>query len=347
VVLVTSGPGATNAITGIVDALMDSIPLVVITGQVPTHLIGSDAFQEADTIGITRVLHQAQLPGEGPRRPATGDPRGVPYRHRPGRPGPVLIDIPKDVQFGRAAYQGPGEVKFGHTYAPRTKGDPSRIAEAVRLIANARKPLFYTGGGRHQRRSEGCRDPARPGPRHRAPITSTLMGLGAFPASDPQWLGMVGMHGSYESEPRHARLRCDGLCRRALRRPRHRRLDAFAPNSKKIHIDIDPSSINKNVRVDVGIIGDAGEVLADMLAAWNGGKAKALKIDAWWKQIDAWRARKGFGLPALGHGDQAAARHRAALRPDPGQGRLHHHRSGPAPDVGGRSSSTSRSPTAG
>jgi acetolactate synthase-1/2/3 large subunit len=293
VVLVTSGPGATNAITGIVDALMDSIPLVVITGQVPTHLIGSDAFQEADTIGITRSCTKHNYLVK-----RTEDlPRIIHEAFHiatTGRPGPVLIDIPKDVQFGRAAYQGPGEVKFSHNYNPRTKGDPIKIAEAVKLIAHARKPLFYTGGGvvnAGPAAAMALRELVRA---TRAPITSTLMGLGAFPASDKQWLGMVGMHGSYESN--HAMHDCDVMvCVGARFDDRVTgRLDAFAPNSKKIHIDIDPSSINKNVRVDVGIVGDAASVLEDMLAVWKATKHPSINLEGWWKQIELWRARKGF-----------------------------------------------------
>jgi acetolactate synthase-1/2/3 large subunit len=297
VVLVTSGPGATNAITGIVDALMDSIPLVVITGQVPTHLIGSDAFQEADTIGITRSCTKHNYLVK-----RTEDlPRIIHEAFHiatTGRPGPVLIDIPKDVQFGKAAYQGKDEVRFSHNYNPRTKADPAKVLEAVRLIAQAKKPLFYTGGGvinAGPAASDTLRELVRA---TGAPITSTLMGLGAFPASDPQWLGMVGMHGSFESN--HAMHDCDVMiCVGARFDDRVTgRLDAFAPNSKKIHIDIDPSSINKNVRVDVGVIGDAGSVLADMLAVWKGAKHKARDLAPWWKQIDGWRARKGFGYRA-------------------------------------------------
>ncbi len=198
VVLVTSGPGATNAVTGIVDALMDSIPLVVITGQVATHLIGTDAFQECDTIGITRPITKHNY--------LVKDPADLPrvmheafHIATAGRPGPVVIDIPKDVQFGKAAYRGPGEVKHAHNYRPRTQGDPARIAEAVQMIAGARRPILYTGGGvinAGPRASALLREfAALTG----APVTSTLMGLGAFPASDEKWLGMLGMHGSFEA----------------------------------------------------------------------------------------------------------------------------------------------------
>jgi acetolactate synthase-1/2/3 large subunit len=295
VVLVTSGPGATNAITGIVDALMDSIPLVVITGQVPTHLIGSDAFQEADTVGITRsctkhnwlvkrvedlprIMHEAfQI--------ATS-----------GRPGPVVIDIPKDVQFAKGDYLGPKAAPSAHPYAPRTKGDPARIREAVELIARAKKPILYSGGGvinAGPKASALLRELAA---LTGAPVTSTLMGLGAFPASDPAWLGMVGMHGAYEAN--HAMHDCDVMVSVGARFDDRvtGRLDAFSPGSKKIHIDIDPSSINKNVRVDIGIVGDAGSILEDMIAVWKaqGRKAQPEALKPWWDQINEWRARKGF-----------------------------------------------------
>ena len=297
VVLVTSGPGATNAVTGIVDALMDSIPLVVLTGQVATHLIGSDAFQEADTVGITRpctkhnylvkrvedlphVLHEAfQI--------ATT-----------GRPGPVVVDIPKDVQFATGPYVGPEQARHAHGYNPRTEGDPHRIAEAVELIAKAKRPLFYTGGGvinSGVAASQALRAFAH---EVGAPVTSTLMGLGAFPASDPQWLGMVGMHGAFESN--HAMHDCDVMvCLGARFDDRVTgRLDAFSPGSKKIHVDIDPSSINKNVLVDIGIIGDVGKVIEAMREAWKSRRLKPLDLNDWWSEIDAWRARKGFAYRA-------------------------------------------------
>jgi acetolactate synthase-1/2/3 large subunit len=295
VVLVTSGPGATNAVTGIVDALMDSIPLIVITGQVATHLIGTDAFQECDTIGITRPCtkhnYLVKSVDELPRiiheafHIATS-----------GRPGPVVIDIPKDVQFAKGAYQGPKQVKSVHNYSPRTKGDPGRIAEAAAMIAGARRPILYTGGGvinAGPRAAELLREfAALTG----APVTSTLMGLGAFPASDPKWLGMVGMHGSFESN--NAMHDCDVMIAVGSRFDDRvtGRLDAFAPSSRKIHIDIDASSISKNVRADIGIVGDAASVLEDLIAVW---KQRNHKVDAnaladWWREIDAWRARKSF-----------------------------------------------------
>ncbi|WP_309091577.1 acetolactate synthase 3 large subunit [Phenylobacterium sp.] len=295
VVLVTSGPGATNAVTGIVDALMDSIPMVVITGQVATHLIGTDAFQECDTIGITRPCtkhnYLVKSVEELPRiiheafHIATS-----------GRPGPVVIDIPKDVQFAKAVYQGPTEVTHAHNYSPRVKGEPAKIAEAAAMLAKARRPILYTGGGvinSGPKAAELVRELAA---LTGAPVTSTLMGLGAFPASSPQWLGMVGMHGSFEAN--NAMHDCDVMVAIGARFDDRvtGRLDAFAPGSRKIHIDVDASSIGKNVRVDVGIVGDAANVLGDLIAVWkqrNLMTDKAAMAD-WWREIEAWRARDSF-----------------------------------------------------
>src|SRR6202012_1163936 len=294
VVLVTSGPGATNMVTPLADPLMDSIPLVCITGQVPTHLIGNDAFQEADTVGITRpctkhnylvkriedlprVLHEAF------------------HIASSGRPGPVVIDIPKDIQFAKGTYSKPTE--FQHKgYKPRLKGDPSRIKQAVELMARAKRPLFYTGGG-----------VITSGPQASAllrelvkltgfPITSTLMGLGAYQASDPQWLGMLGMPGTYEA---HKGMHDFGLMiciGGRLEHPIPGRVDAFSPGSRKIPVDIDPSSINKNVKVDLPIIGDCAHVLEEMLRGWHAINAKSDKkaMSAWWAQIDKWRAKKSL-----------------------------------------------------
>ena len=295
VVLVTSGPGATNAVTGIVDALMDSIPMVVFTGQVATHLIGTDAFQECDTIGITRPITKHNY--------LVKDVADLPriiheafHIATSGRPGPVVIDIPKDVQFSKGVYQGPTEVTHAHNYNPRTKGEPNKIAEAVALIAGARRPILYTGGGvinAGPRAAELLREFAK---LTGAPVTSTLMGLGAFPASDPAWLGMVGMHGSFESN--NAMHDCDVMVAIGARFDDRvtGRLDAFAPGSKKIHIDIDASSISKNVRADIGIVGDAASVLEDLIAAWKSRNLSTDKaaLDDWWRQIEAWRARQSF-----------------------------------------------------
>ncbi|QCK86215.1 acetolactate synthase 3 large subunit [Phreatobacter aquaticus] len=294
VVLVTSGPGATNAVTGLTDALMDSIPVVCFTGQVPTHLIGSDAFQEADTVGITRhctkhnylvksiedlprILHEAF------------------YVAQNGRPGPVVIDIPKDIQFKAGKYEKPRDNQH-KTYRPQIKGDLGKIKAAMELIAKAKRPVFYTGGGvinagphasallRELVRATGY------------PITSTLMGLGSYPASDRQWLGMLGMHGTYEANL--AMHGCDLMVNIGARFDDRitGRLDAFSPGSKKIHIDIDPSSINKNVKVDIGIVGDCGHVLEDMVRLWKevSGQVDKAAFKSWWDEIEGWRARKSL-----------------------------------------------------
>jgi acetolactate synthase I/II/III large subunit len=291
VVLVTSGPGATNAVTGLTDALMDSIPMVCITGQVPTHLIGNDAFQEADTVGITRPCTKHNW--------LVRDVKDLPrilheafYIATSGRPGPVVIDIPKDVQFKRGPYVGPSNIKH-KTYRPAVKGDMRAIEAAVDLIAKAKRPVFYTGGGvinSGPRASQLLREFVRT---TGYPITSTLMGLGAYPAADKQWLGMLGMHGTYEANL--AMHGCDVMINIGARFDDRvtGRLDAFSPGSRKIHVDVDASSINKTVRVDVPIVGDAAHVLEDMIQVW---KAKQKKPDSaalatWWMQIEAWRAR--------------------------------------------------------
>jgi acetolactate synthase I/II/III large subunit len=295
-VLVTSGPGATNAVTGLTDALCDSIPLVVITGQVPTHLIGNDAFQECDTVGITRpctkynylVKNVADLPRtlhEAFHIAASG------------RPGPVVVDIPKDVQFAKGAYFKPKE--FQHRgYRPKVKGDLDKIKEAVDLMAVAKRPLFYTGGGVVNSGRAAC-DLLRELVKLTGfPITSTLMGLGAFPAADRQWLGMLGMHGTWEAN--WSMHDCDLMIAVGARFDDRitGRLDAFSPNSKKIHIDIDPSSINKNVKADVAIVGDCAHVLEDMVRLWRASgivpDKKALR--AWWDQIGAWRAKNSLAF---------------------------------------------------
>jgi acetolactate synthase I/II/III large subunit len=291
VVLVTSGPGATNAVTGLTDALMDSIPVVCITGQVPTHLIGSDAFQECDTVGITRhctkhnylvksiedlprVLHEAF------------------YVASNGRPGPVVVDLPKDIQFKSGLYARPTNNQH-KTYRPVVKGDIERIRAAVELMAGAKRPVFYTGGG-----------VVNSGPQAAAllrelvrltgfPITSTLMGLGAFPASDPHFLGMLGMHGTYEANL--AMHECDVLINLGARFDDRitGRLDAFSPFSKRIHVDIDASSINKNVKVDIPIVGDCAHVLEDMVRLWRSSSPQVDKpaLKGWWERIDGWRRR--------------------------------------------------------
>ena len=293
VVLVTSGPGATNMVTALTDAMMDSIPIVCITGQVPTQLIGNDAFQECDTVGITRpctkhnwlvkdvddlsrIMHEAF------------------YVATTGRPGPVVVDIPKDVQFATGTYWGPEEVRRGHTgYRPAAKGSADSIRRAVALMAGARRPILYTGGGiinSGPRASQLLRElVAATG----FPLTSTLLGLGAYPASGENWLGMLGMHGTYEANM--AMHDCDVMvCIGARFDDRITgRTDAFSPGSRRIHVDVDASSINKNIHVDVPIVGDAGQVLEDMLIEWKKevGEPKTKAIADWWKQIARWRGR--------------------------------------------------------
>jgi acetolactate synthase I/II/III large subunit len=293
-VLVTSGPGATNAVTGLTDALCDSIPLVVITGQVPTHLIGNDAFQECDTVGITRPCtkynYLVKTIADLPR--ALHEAFHIAAS---GRPGPVVVDIPKDIQFATGAYSRPKE--FQHKgYRPKLKGDPDKIREAVEMMAAAKRPLFYTGGGvinSGPAASEHLRELVK---LTGFPITSTLMGLGAYPAADRQWLGMLGMHGTWEAN--WSMHDCDlMICVGARFDDRITgRLDAFSPGSKKIHIDIDPSSINKNVKVDLPIVGDCAHVLEDMLSIWreSGAKSDKKALDAWWAQIGKWRAKNSL-----------------------------------------------------
>ncbi len=289
VVLVTSGPGATNTVTGLTDALMDSIPIICLTGQVATHMIGNDAFQEADTVGITRscTKHNYLL------RDVNDTARVIHeafYVAKAGRPGPVLVDLPKNVMLAKTEYikpEGPGH----KSYKPRTKGDANKIKEAVELIANAKRPIFYTGGGvinagpkASQLLTEFVRTTGYP-------ITNTLMGLGSFPASDKHFVGMLGMHGSVEANL--AMYNCDVMINIGARFDDRvtGKLDAFSPNSRKIHVDIDPSSINKTIAVDVAVIGDCASVLEDMLTLW---KAKNHKVDQaalkkWWDQIGEWR----------------------------------------------------------
>ncbi|MBO6521231.1 MAG: acetolactate synthase 3 large subunit [Rhodospirillales bacterium] len=290
VVLVTSGPGATNAVTGLTDALMDSIPIVCLTGQVPTHLIGNDAFQECDTTGITRpctkhnylvkdvkdlshVMHEAF------------------HVARSGRPGPVVIDLPKDVCLAKEDYTPKEEIQLTK-YQPRIKADNDKIEAAVDLIAGAKKPVFYCGGGVINSGPDASKKLTEFVRMTGYPCTLTLMGLGAYPASDKQFLGMLGMHGTYEANM--AMHDCDVMvCVGARFDDRITgRLDAFSPGSKKIHIDIDPSSINKNVKVDIPIVGDVGHVLDDLIAVWKkkNPKTDAGALDKWWSQIADWRA---------------------------------------------------------
>jgi acetolactate synthase-1/2/3 large subunit len=299
VVLVTSGPGATNAVTGLTDALMDSIPIVCLTGQVATPLIGSDAFQECDTVGITRsctkhnylvknvadlprILHEAF------------------YIARSGRPGPVLIDIPKDVQFAMGTYYGPTEIEATRhkSYRPQVEGDMRLIEAAVDMMLRAERPVFYTGGGIINAGPEASQHLRELAELSGFPVTSTLMGLGAFPGSSKQWLGMLGMHGSYEANM--AMHDCDLMVNLGARFDDRitGRIDAFSPQSRKIHVDIDPSSINKNILIDLPIIGDVGHVLKEMVRIWRSktNQPRTEALAPWWAQIESWRGRNSFGF---------------------------------------------------
>ena len=290
VVLVTSGPGATNAVTGLTDALMDSIPLVCLTGQVPTHLIGNDAFQEADTTGITRpcTKHNYLVKDVDDLSRTMHEAF---YVASAGRPGPVVIDLPKDVQFAEGEYLSPENVIHRH-YNPQRTGADAAIEQAVELIANAKKPMFYIGGGCINSGPRACELVTELVNATGYPATTTIMGLGAFPASSPQWLGMLGMHGTYEANL--AMHGCDVMIAIGARFDDRvtGRTDAFSPGSKKIHIDIDPSSINKNIQVDVPIIGDVENVVEQMLGKWKERKATpdGKALDAWWKTIKGWQA---------------------------------------------------------
>ena len=291
VMLVTSGPGATNTVTALQDALMDSIPLVCFSGQVPTTLIGTDGFQEADTVGITRpctkhnwlvkdvndlarIIHEAF------------------YIAQTGRPGPVLIDIPKDIQFASGIYTAPRSMPR-QSYRPQLDGNRKAIEYAVSLLAEAKKPVIYTGGGVISSGNDAVKFLRELVALGDFPITSTLMGLGAYPASGQNWLGMLGMHGTYEANmTMHD---CDVMLAIGARFDDRitGRLDAFAPNARIIHIDIDPSSINKTVQVEVPIVGDVAHVLENMVIGLRAVKPVPDKESrkAWWDEINRWRAR--------------------------------------------------------
>jgi acetolactate synthase-1/2/3 large subunit len=295
VVLVTSGPGATNAVTGITDALMDSIPMVVITGQVPTALIGTDAFQEADTVGITRHCSKHNYLVKDPAK-LGGVIHEAFHIATSGRPGPVVVDIPKDVQVATARYTKPGPIQH-KTYRPQVKADQSQIEQLVDMIAAAERPILYTGGGiinsgpaASQLLCELVRITG-------APVTSTLMGLGAYPASGEQWLGMLGMHGTYEANM--AMNQADLVVALGSRFDDRvtGRLDAFSPNSRKVHIDIDRSSVNKTVRVDLGIIADVGHALEDMVRIWKSRQHPKPDTTDWQRRIAGWRAVKCLDFP--------------------------------------------------
>ena len=297
IALVTSGPGATNMVTALTDALMDSIPLVCITGQVPTHLIGTDAFQECDTTGITRPCTKHNWLVKDINQLAETIHKAF-HVANSGRPGPVLVDIPKDVQFKKGIYKTSKEVVV-ETYKPKVKAELTDIEKAVELIVKSKKPIIYSGGGvinAGTKASDALTEFTRI---TNFPITSTLQGLGAFPGSDPQFVGMLGMHGTYEAN--NAMHECDLMINIGARFDDRitGRVDAFSPDSKKIHIDIDPSSINKIVKVDVAIVGDCLSVLSDMLTTLKNKhsdfcNSNKENISGWWKQINQWRERKSL-----------------------------------------------------
>ena len=297
IALVTSGPGATNMVTALTDAYMDSIPMVCITGQVPTHLIGTDAFQECDTTGITRPCTKHNWLVKDVNHLAEVIHKAF-HIATSGRPGPVLIDIPKDIQFQKGNYKSAKEIEID-TYKPIVKGEISQIEKAVELIVQSKKPIIYSGGGvinAGDKASEALTEFTRI---TNFPITSTLQGLGAFPGSDPQFLGMLGMHGTYEAN--NAMHECDLMINIGARFDDRitGRVDAFSPNSKKIHIDIDPSSINKIIKVDVAVVGDCLSVISDMISTLKNKhsdfcNSNKENISSWWKQINKWRERKSL-----------------------------------------------------
>ncbi|WP_339690487.1 acetolactate synthase 3 large subunit [uncultured Parasphingorhabdus sp.] len=295
VVLVTSGPGATNAVTGITDALMDSIPMVVITGQVATNLIGTDAFQEADTVGITRHCTKHNYLVKKPSDLAQVVQEAF-HIATQGRPGPVVIDIPKNVQVAATEYSS-NATRTNTRYQPQTEGDFKAINAAAEMIMNAKAPILYTGGGiinSGPKASETLRELAE---LLGCPVTSTLMGLGAFPASSDKWLGMLGMHGTFEANM--AMNKADlVVCLGARFDDRITgRLDAFSPNSKKIHVDIDRSSINKTIRVDLPVVGDVGRVMEQLIAVLKGRRFATPDLAEWWSRIAGWRATNCLEYP--------------------------------------------------
>ena len=292
VVLVTSGPGATNAVTGLTDALMDSIPIVCLTGQVPTHLIGTDAFQEADTTGITRACTKHNYLVKNSDELADVMHEAF-YVAANGRPGPVVVDLPKDILFAEAPYFLPKDVR-PCAYQPKMDGDAKKIEQAVELLANAERPIIYGGGGLINSGLTACKLLREFAELSGFPVTLTLMGLGAFPASNPNFLGMLGMHGTYEANL--AMHHCDVMLNIGARFDDRvtGRIDAFSPNATKIHIDIDQSSINKNVLADVPIVGDAERVLKTLIECWKSKKLspKDDKLSQWWNEINSWRGKE-------------------------------------------------------
>lgn len=289
VVLVTSGPGATNAVTGIATAYMDSIPMIVITGQVPKHLIGNDAFQEVDSVGITRPIVKHNFLIEDVKDIARIFKQAF-YVATTGRPGPVVIDVPKDITANKTEFSYPKDITM-RSYNPTVKGHPGQIKRAIDVILMAERPMIYTGGGVILgNASEQLRKFTR---KLGYPITQTLMGLGAFPATDKLSLGMLGMHGTYEANM--GMHHCDVLIAIGARFDDRvtGHLEKFCPDAKIIHVDIDPASISKNVRVDIPIVGEVAQVLDDFLVALQktNKTPNASALETWWKQIEEWRSQ--------------------------------------------------------
>jgi acetolactate synthase-1/2/3 large subunit len=292
VVLVTSGPGVTNAVTGIADAYMDSIPLVIFSGQVPTALIGNDAFQEVDAVGITRPCVKHNFLIRDIKNLAETVKKAF-YIASTGRPGPVLIDLPKDITIGKAEFHYPKKIKL-RSYSPTVKGHAGQIRKAVDLILSAKQPMIYSGGGVIL--SEGSTELVELTQLLGYPITNTLMGLGAYPATDKQFIGMLGMHGTYEANM--AMHHCDVLIAIGARFDDRvtGKIEKFCPEAKIVHVDIDPSSISKNVQVDIPIVGSVPNVLRAMISVIRDEKLKpdARALEHWWRQIDDWRAMKSL-----------------------------------------------------
>src|SRR3990172_7794104 len=289
VCLVTSGPGVTNAVTGIATAYMDSIPMVVLTGQVPRAAIGSDAFQEVDAVGITRPCVTNNVVVKDVKDLASTVKKAF-YLCSTGRPGPVVVDIPKDVTAQLAEYHYPKKIEM-RSYRPVVEGHAGQIKKAVELLLDAKRPILYTGGGVVL--GDGSTSLIELTRLLGFPITNTLMGLGSYPPADPQFLGMLGMHGTYEANM--AMHECDVLIAIGARFDDRvvGKVDQFSPHSKKIHIDIDPSSISKSVRVDIPIVGSVDPVLKEMIKLIKASKKSPDKkaLMAWWEQINEWRAK--------------------------------------------------------
>ena len=301
VILVTSGPGATNTVTALTDAYMDSVPLVCITGQVPTHLIGTDAFQECDTTGITRPCTKHNWLVKDIKKLSSILHKAFEVATS-GRPGPVLVDIPKDIQFAKGKYVGPKESKKNNNKADvKFNGQDQDIEAAVELFKKSSKPILYTGGGVINSGPKATQLLRELVSLTGFPITSTLQGLGAFPGYDQQFLGMLGMHGTFEAN--NAMHDCDLMINIGARFDDRitGKMDAFSPKSKKIHIDIDPSSINKNVAVDLALVGDVKIILKKLISVFNKknpnfANSNKQRIAGWWNQIEKWRKKNSLSF---------------------------------------------------